>query len=127
MKLRIRGNSVRLRLRQGEVRRLADSGLVEERTEFGDRRTLAYAVRVDDVPALTASFDGAAVVVRVPREWARRWASSDQIGIEGEYGPLKILVEKDFECIDAPAGESQADAFPNPRSAAGCIPPQRRP
>jgi hypothetical protein len=130
VKLRIRGNSIRLRLRQGEVRQLADEGLVEERTEFGRGQMFLYAIRADDVPTLHASFDGTRITVRVPRDLARRWASSEQVGIEATPDadePLQILIEKDFECIDAPADESQEDAFPNPRAAAACTPPQRRP
>ena len=44
------------------------------------------------------------------------------MGIEGAQpvgggSTLKILVEKDFVCIDGPADENQDDAFPNPRGA----------
>ena len=121
MKLRIRGNSLRLRLRQGEVRRLVDEGLVEERTEFGPgAAALVYALRADDVPRVAAAFDAGGIVVSVPRTAVRRWASSEQVGIEGAQaaghgGTLRILVEKDFECSDAPADETQDDAYPNPR------------
>ena len=121
MKLRIRGNSLRLRLRQGEVRRLVDEGMVEERTEFGPGSSpLVYALRADDVPCVAAVFEAGRIVVTVPRRAARRWASSDQVGVEGsqsagEGGTLRILVEKDFECSDAPADESQDGAYPNPR------------
>jgi hypothetical protein len=119
VKLRIRGNSIRLRLRQGEVRRLAAEGLVEERTDFGGSNVLIYSLVADDVPAMTATFDGGRVVVRVPRGVVAQWASGDAVGMEGSQpvgaGSLKVLVEKDFECLDAPAGEPQDDAFPNPQ------------
>ena len=122
MKLRIRGNSIRLRLTQSEVRRLADDGKVEEWTDFGGRR-FGYGVRTDDVTAPVASFDGAGVLVRLPRNIVRPWADGEDVGIEasqpaGEGAMLKILVEKDFVCIDGPADENQDDAFPNPRGAA---------
>jgi hypothetical protein len=122
VKLRIRGNSIRLRLGRGEVRRLAEQGAVEERTVFGRGKAFVYCVRTEDVASVGASFDGTGITVRVPREVARRWAAGDEVGIEGaqpagDGGPLKILIEKDFECVDAPADESQADAFPNPRAA----------
>jgi len=43
------------------------------------------------------------------------------VGLEGSQPaggePLRILIEKDFECLDAAPGESQDDAFPNPRGA----------
>lgn len=119
MKLRLQGSSLRLRLRQGEVRRLLEEGSVEERTEF-HRASFVYALRAADVEAVSASFEQNRLVVSVPRAAARHWAAGDQVGIDASQptpsgGVLRILVEKDYECIDAPPGESQEDAFPNPR------------
>ena len=120
MKLRVRGNSLRLRLGRGEVRRLAEEGRVEERTEFGPgTRPLVYEVLAIDVPAISATFEDGRITVGVPRTLARQWAADDRVGIEGAQPtggePLRILIEKDFECLDAPPGERQDDAFPNPR------------
>ena len=120
MKLRLQGNSLRLRLRQGEVRRLVERGLVEERTEFAES-AFVYALRVADASEIGADIGRNRIEVIVPRGVAREWASGEQVGIEGSQptpggGVLRILVEKDFECIDAPPGESQEDAYPNPRA-----------
>jgi hypothetical protein len=120
MKLRLQGNSLRLRLRQGEVRRLVERGLVEERTEFADA-AFVYALRVADATGIAAVIGQRRIEVTVPRGVARQWASGDQVGIEGSQPApggkaLRIVVEKDFECIDAPPGESQDDAYPNPRA-----------
>ena len=120
MKLRLQGNSLRLRLRQGEVRRLVENGSVEERTEF-KQAGFVYALRVADAERVSASFEADRIVVSVPRAVAREWAASDRVGIEGSQPTpsgdvLRVLVEKDFECIDARPGESQEDAFPNPRA-----------
>lgn len=124
MKLRIRGNSIRLRLRQGEVRTLVERGVVEERTEFGPAgRTFGYAVRADDAAAaVSAEFTGERIVVRVPGGVAREWSSSEQVGIEASQpapggDSLRILIEKDFECLNAPPEESQDGAYPHPRQA----------
>ena len=123
MKLRIRANSIRLRLGQTEVRRLVDEGQVDERTHFAPGGpVLAYGLRSVDSPVVSASFDGGNLVVAVPQSLARQWADTDQVGIEaaqptGPGGTLRILIEKDFECLDADGGERQDDAFPNPRGA----------
>jgi len=128
MKLRIKGNSIRLRLGQSEVRQLRDLGFVEESTTFdvlGGQR-LDYVLRIDpNLLAMTASFEGGRIIVRMPNALLRQWADTDQVGIEsvqvasGGAG-LKILVEKDFECIDAPLDEPQDDAFPHPQYDAAC-------
>ena len=126
MKLRIKGNSIRLRLGQSEVNRLTMNGAVEESTIFGSGRgqRLAYEIRVaGDDTVVRASFDGRRIVVRVPDEMLTRWADSDQIGIYAmqptDQGELAVVIEKDFVCIDGDSGESQEDAFPNPALTAG--------
>ena len=109
MKLRIRGNSVRLRLGQSEVRRLATEGAVEEVTQFdlqGNHRFVYRLEAAGNAASIEASFESGILLVRIPADETRRWAASEEVGIEklqtiGAAGPLKILIEKDFECIDA--------------------------
>jgi hypothetical protein len=122
MKLRIKGNSIRLRLGQSEVVRLAIDGRVEESTVFGPsiEQRFGYALCMSaEEPAVSASFGDRRMVIRVPAKMIHQWVTSDQVGIQaiqrsGEDGELRILIEKDFECIEAPSGESQEDAFPHP-------------
>ena len=45
MKLRLQGNSVRLRLTRSEVERLREIGLVEELVDFGTAEVLAYRLQ----------------------------------------------------------------------------------
>ena len=45
MKLRLQGNSVRLRLTRSEVERLRETGLVEESIEFGSGELLVYRLQ----------------------------------------------------------------------------------
>lgn len=122
MKLRIRGSSIRLRLSQGEVARLAETGRVDDAIVFGPARQLSYSLVAADVPAPSATFEGSAIVVSVPRDRARAWAASDEVGIEaahdvGNGATLSILIEKDFACLVPRKGEDDGDAFPNPRGA----------
>ena len=119
MKLRIRGNSIRLRLGRTEVVRMLTSGIVEESTTFdlAGHQQLKYAlVSAGYSSAVSAAFEDGRVIVHVPRDLILAWGATDQIGISAaqttsDGGVLKILIEKDLECIDAPAEESQEDAF----------------
>jgi hypothetical protein len=52
----------------------------------------------------------------VPEEAARYWEDSDEIGLYGRAKDLDIAIEKDLECVDAPAEEK--DPFAYPRKAA---------
>ena len=130
MKLRIRGNSIRLRLGQSEVRRLLVGGRVEESIAFGpsEGQRLGYALCVSlDLPDVSASFADGRIIVRVPMTMIREWATTDQVTIDaiqpvGDDGQLRILIEKDFECIDTSPNESQEDAFPHPHLTGACAP-----
>jgi hypothetical protein len=130
MKLRIKGNSIRLRLGQSEVRRLAIDGVVQESTPFGPSKQecFIYAICASpDVTVVSANFADRRLVIRVPSGMIHQWAATDQVGIHAikrnsDDGELRILIEKDFGCIDAPSDESQEDAFPNPQLEAACRP-----
>ena len=128
MKLRIKGNSIRLRLGQSEVERLAITGIIEESTMFGpsSAHRFGYALCVClGEEHVSASFANRLLMVRVPINVIHQWITTDQVSIHavqgtGEDGELRILIEKDFECIDAPPDESQEDAFPRPQFGA-CV------
>ncbi len=117
MKLRLRGNSLRLRLTQTEVRDLAARGRVEESVGFGPGSQLVYTLRCGD--AFVARFAGGAVEVEVPTRDVKTWAESERVSLEteqpiGEGGTLRILVEKDWQCVRPRTGEDESDAFPHP-------------
>ena len=122
VKLRIRDNSVRLRLQRGEVDTLCDTGSVAARTEFPGGGELRY--RIDCSPQSEqpmAVFVDNTVGVRLPQALVQDWAKSDQVGITGEQqlddgSILQILVEKDFACLAPRAGENEADMYPHPNA-----------
>ena len=102
MKLRIRDNSIRLRLMRGEVEALRDSGLVEASTPFPGGRTFRYAVESSPASVNPAAFySDNAMIVRLPASAVLAWASSERVAMSGEQAlvdgqKLEILVEKDF-------------------------------
>ena len=79
----------------------------------------AYVLESSDkVSSPRAKLTPHAVIVQVPPDALMRWASTDQIGIEGEQpvvdqATLRIVIEKDFACIEG-TDEQNADTFPNP-------------
>ena len=77
MKLRLQGNSVRLRLTRSEVERLRDTGLVEESVDFGGGEVLAYRLLSQLEPGpVQARFRQGTVTVSVATEVAQAWAAS---------------------------------------------------
>lgn len=127
MKLRIRGNSVRLRLTRGEVEQFGKTGLVEDTVEFGfePHQRFVYALSAADADNPTAVFENNRMTVSVPKRIAEEWVRTNQVGIRAEQTiaagrTLGILVEKDFACLEERAGEDESDAFPHPLSGELC-------
>lgn len=118
MKLRIKGNSVRLRLTKTDVKKLADFKYIEEQTVFGTG-TFVYALQSKtDCKDLDADFSGGKITVFIPEILTEDWVNNDKIGFESKIetaggGQLYILVEKDFQCIDKTT-EDQSDNYVNP-------------
>ena len=111
MKLRFFDQSVRVRLSQPEVARLAETGRLSERLAFAAGQTLEYTVQTGT--ALAVAFDQAGIVITLPAAETARWAGNSETAISGASGPLNVSVEKDFQCLHGPESEN-ADAFPNP-------------
>lgn len=120
MKLRIRDNSIRLRLTQTEVDRLKREGLVSAQTGFADGQVFGYSL--ESSPASVkpeASFSKSGIAVRVPESEVLAWSSSSQVSMSGSQllddgQTLEILVEKDFACLAPREGEDESDMFPHP-------------
>ena len=113
MKLRFHANTLRLRLSQSDVARLAETGRVEEEVTFAPGQTLAYVIESVETDDIGASFEDAKIRVTLPRAVAKPWIEGRETGIESSGGPLRVLIEKDFQCLHGDA-EANADAFPNP-------------
>jgi hypothetical protein len=128
MKLRIRGNSIRLRLGESEVAQLAKTGRVSESTQFsglpGNQLTYSVVTSADEAEISARLMDNEITVI-VPEVLGRGWASSTQVGLKHEQrindqASLSIVIEKDFRCLDPRPGEDQSDSFPNPAKGAAC-------
>ena len=48
---------------------------------------------------MAATFDDGNIRVIVPMPVAKQWIGSDQTGIEATAGTLRVLIEKDFQCL----------------------------
>jgi hypothetical protein len=115
LKLRIQGNSLRLRLTQKEVAQLRDLGRVESFIEFAPGCALVYLLESSlHAKSVTANFDGQAIQVMAPKQVMTEWTKSDQVSIEAQWlAGLKLLIEKDFQCLHEP-GAYDPDAYPHP-------------
>ena len=118
MKLRISGNSIRLRLTRSESERLASGQRLQERLDLPPA-PLSYWLETKEVGEISAWLGAGELRITAPLDAVRRWSSSDEVGIEGAVPgasgkQIRLLIEKDFRCAHDPA-DVQADCFPNPR------------
>lgn len=124
MKLRIRGDSLRLRLGQTDMAALDREGRVAETIHFGPTHALVYAIETSaEVSEIEARWSGEEVTVVVPSPTARRWIDTNEVGLEhaqsvDDTRTLAILIEKDFQCLVPREGEGDPDGFPNPAANA---------
>jgi len=122
MKLRIKGSSIRLRTVRPEVAQLVNTGRVEETLRFapGDDAMLTYALVTDTAATeFEVRYNPHEITVVVPAGQARRWASSDEVGMYceidlGSAGSLELSIEKDFACLDRSDADNK-DTFPHPQ------------
>jgi len=126
MKLRMKGNSLRLRISPSEMQRLLDTGRVEETIHFApdNNARLTYALEHHaEAKSMSVRYRPQEVAVIISSDGMRQWAGGPEVGLYGEMetsdGTLELAVEKDFACLDKSEVEN-ADTFPNPNQGAVC-------
>ena len=120
MKIRIKGNSIRIRLSKSEVDTFGHEGYLEEKTEFAGGRSFVYALsKYHTHVSISADLTHDKITMLVPASRAEEWVTTDLVGLSdnmdvGEGKTLFLLLEKDFKCIDNEVTEDQSDNFDNP-------------
>ncbi len=122
MKLRIRDNSIRLRLTRSEVELVRNDGLVRARVPFAGRNNFDYVL--ESSPATVkpeAHISNNVLTVRIPEAEIISWSDSDEVSISASQildggDQLNILVEKDFTCLAPREGEDETDMYPHPEA-----------
>jgi hypothetical protein len=120
MKLRLRGNSIRLRLTQTEVGILAAGAQVTDSTGLGPDRFLEFGVRPSTNERIEISATAHGFYVLVPQKTLSHWAAGDDEGFEADVRisdseTTRVTVQKDYACLK-PRGEEDHDSFANPDS-----------
>jgi hypothetical protein len=118
MKLRIQGNSLRLRLNRSDVEQFRTSGVCAESLRFDSNSQLTYTLETSSqLTAMEVRYLQDCIRVLLPLDMAEEWAGSDRISLSlSRAGGTSLLIEKDFQCLhrDETNSVEDADAFPNP-------------
>jgi hypothetical protein len=127
MKLRIKGNSLRLRVSRSELARFQAEGRIEETIHFSadPEATLTYTLESALGPSpVTVRYGSRELTVILSQDRARIWEAQSEVGVYanldlGPAGSLEVAVEKDFACLDR-RDDDNADTFVNPVAGAAC-------
>ena len=118
MKIRIKGNTLRLRLTKSEIEKLGHTGKVAESTNF-NINTLHYELILNEnLTEIEAHFKDNTISIQLPKTCVDLLCHTDTVGCDNNmqlhHGEtLYILVEKDFKCIDR-TDEDQSDNYEHP-------------
>ena len=124
MKLRIRGNSIRLRLLRAEVDALGRKESIVETTRLGPGSDdkLSYSLKTRTQEArIQSHWNQGCLQVTISPELAQALAHTEEVSISEkiDFGQevLTVLIEKDFKCLTARPGEDETDNFENPQES----------
>lgn len=121
MKLRILDNSLRLRLSQAEVAQLADAQEVLAMIQFPAGNALPYRIQPStSAEEISLRYDQDGITVAIPVAQVQEWANSEVVGIAAtnlleNNDTVRILIEKDFQCLTTRAHEDESGLFPHPK------------
>jgi hypothetical protein len=127
MKLRIKGNSLRLRVSRSELTQLQAGGRIEETIRFAETpdAKLTYALEsAAQSSTLRVRYGFHDVTVILSEDQVRIWERENEVGVYsslniGSAGSLDVMVEKDFACLDG-SDEENGDTFANPHAGGIC-------
>ena len=121
MKIRIKDNSVRLRLSQSETRQLKELGKVVSAIQFSPYiySKMTYRIIKSEAKHIKATFSNNRITISVPKEQIDEWANSSMVSIKydkdiSDSRVLRILIEKDFKCLTTRPWENEEDLFQHP-------------
>lgn len=121
MKIRIKGNSIRLRLTKTDIKNLTEKQEVEETTNLGNGMIFRYALKLNaEAEHIHADFSDGKISVFLNRNAYDTLTKTDEITVHhttenGADGGLFLLIEKDLKCLDT-TFEDQSDMYENPKT-----------
>jgi len=127
MKLRIKGDSLRLRVSRSELDRFLRGERIEDTIHFSSEpeAKLTYSLENAAHDASTGiRYSAGHVTVLLSKDHVGTWSGNDQVGIYtsvgiGSENSLQLVIEKDFACLDR-SDEDNTDTFENPHAGAIC-------
>ena len=117
MKLRIRAQTLRIRISPTELEQVRQKEKIESSIHFPNGSTLSYSLEASDQEDTKIIFEDTVIAIRLSPTDIETITDDANVGIQSmhttAHGALDLLIEKDFTCLH-PRGIEDADTFPNP-------------
>lgn len=114
MKLRINGNSIRLRLTPDEVETVSLGEKVHASCSLLNG---IFSFELKPANDWHAEIVDSNISISLPLTDASGWSKSEQVGFEYRFANgLLVLIEKDFQCLKPREHENEAHLYPNPEA-----------
>ncbi|MEQ9300010.1 MAG: hypothetical protein RIF33_15660 [Cyclobacteriaceae bacterium] len=116
MKLRISNQSLRLRINQDDLVQLTATGRLEE--QFGNNAvgSWRYTLASHKSKQIEIKIGSNDITIFIPQANVAEWNDTDRVSFERSVSGLRILLEKDFQCLTDRPGENESLNFENPKS-----------
>ena len=124
MKLRLKDNTIRIRLSMDEVNTLMEEENISSLTSFPGQQSLSTHLNLGTQDGVGVTFRDNVLHLALPKEKMKDWHRNDQVGhcwlIDlDQGGHLEITLEKDFKCLTDRPGEDESALYPNPNQSHG--------
>ena len=122
MKIRINGNSIRLRLSRPEVEAFLEYDSISDILEIPGE-PLVYNLEKCGEDKMNVSRLAGSIRVGLPTKMFEEWKADDCVGFTEEYEVgedkyITITVEKDFQCLHRDGSqEDKSILYPNPEES----------
>ncbi len=117
MKLRIRENTLRIRITQSELEVICTGDELKSSIHFPNGAQLSYSLFPSKNQDTQVVFEDCSIIVHLSPTDIETLSDDANVGIQSIYntdnGFLDLLIEKDFTCLH-PRGIEDNDTFPNP-------------
>lgn len=117
MKLRISNQSLRLRINQDDLHKLTDAGSLQEHLGNDILGTFHYTLNVYEGDIIDVELNPGEVKVMIPKSYVTEWNDTDRVSFEEHIKGIRVLLEKDFQCLSDRPHENESRNFKNPKNA----------
>jgi hypothetical protein len=117
MKIRIRENTMRIRITQSELKELSNGMALSSTLHFPGGGRLSYTVTPSQEETTQVEMKDQHILVHLGLLDHQTIMDPSIVGVQSMHQtserPFELLIEKDFSCLHPRAGED-VDTFPNP-------------